>query len=64
MFFVPAGLGVQELSFVAIGHLLGISGEAALAVSLAKRMSEILYGIPALLSWQWVEGQGILRSSP
>jgi putative membrane protein len=64
MFFMPAGLGVQELTFVAIGHLLGISGDAALAISLAKRMSEILYGIPALLSWQWVEGQGVLRSSP
>lgn len=63
MFFVPAGLGVQEISFVAIGHLLGIGGDAALAISLAKRMSEILYGIPALLSWQWIEGQGILRSS-
>jgi putative membrane protein len=62
IFIMPAGLGVQELSFVAIGHLLGLSGEAALAVSLAKRMSEILYGVPALLSWQWVEGHRALRA--
>ncbi len=62
IFIMPAGLGVQEISFVAIGHLLGLSGEAALALSLAKRMSEILYGVPALLSWQWVEGHRALRA--
>ncbi len=62
IFIMPAGLGVQEISFVAIGHLVGLSGEAALAVSLAKRMSDILYGVPALLSWQWVEGHRALRS--
>jgi putative membrane protein len=62
IFIMPAGLGVQEISFVAIGHLLGLSGEAALAVSLAKRMIEILYGVPALLSWQWVEGHRALRA--
>jgi len=61
IFVMPAGLGVQEITFVALGQLLGVSGEAALAVSLAKRMSEILYGVPALLSWQWVEGQRLLR---
>jgi uncharacterized membrane protein YbhN (UPF0104 family) len=58
---MPAGLGVQEISFVALGQLLGVSGDAALAVSLAKRMSEILYGVPALLSWQWAEGRRMLR---
>jgi putative membrane protein len=61
IFVMPAGLGVQEISFVALGQLLGVSGDAALAVSLAKRMSEVLYGVPALLSWQWAEGQRMLR---
>jgi uncharacterized membrane protein YbhN (UPF0104 family) len=61
IFVMPAGLGVQEISFVALGQWLGVSGDAALAVSLAKRMSEILYGVPALLSWQWAEGRRMLR---
>jgi putative membrane protein len=61
IFVMPAGLGVQEISFVALGQLLGVSGDAALAVSLAKRMSEILYGVPMLLSWQWAEGRRMLR---
>lgn len=56
-FFVPAGLGVQEAGLVIFGHVLGISSELALAVSLAKRMREVLCGLPALASWQWVEGR-------
>jgi uncharacterized membrane protein YbhN (UPF0104 family) len=54
-FVVPAGLGVQEAGMVAFGHLLGISPELALAVSVAKRLREILCGLPFLGSWQWLE---------
>jgi putative membrane protein len=56
-FLVPAGLGVQEAGLVIFGHVLGIPGELALAVSLAKRMREVLCGLPALASWQWIEGR-------
>ena len=59
-FVVPAGLGVQEAGFVLFGHALGISTELALAVSMAKRMREVLCGVPALISWQWLEA-GRLR---
>lgn len=55
-FVVPAGVGVQEAARVLFGHALGISSELALAVSMAKRMREVLCGLPALLSWQWMEG--------
>lgn len=61
MFLVPAGLGVQEASLVGFGAVLGIDGELALALSLAKRMREILFGTPALLSWYWVEGRRELQ---
>ena len=57
VFVVPAGLGVQEAALVAVGRLLGVDGELALALSLAKRMREILFGTPALLSWYWTEGR-------
>jgi putative membrane protein len=56
-FIIPAGIGVQEASLVLFGHALGISGELALAVSMSKRMREVLCGLPALISWQWLEGR-------
>jgi hypothetical protein len=56
-FFVPAGIGVQEAVLVLFGQLLGVSGELALAVSMAKRVREILCGLPALASWQWMEAR-------
>jgi len=56
-FIVPAGIGVQEAGLVVFGHLLGIGTDLALAVSMAKRMREILCGLPPLLSWQWLEGR-------
>jgi putative membrane protein len=60
-FFVPAALGVQEGALVLFGQAFGISPELALAVSMAKRMREILCGLPALLSWQWLEGRRLIR---
>jgi putative membrane protein len=60
-FVVPAGVGVQEAGLVIFGHALGISGELALAVSMAKRMREVLCGLPSLLSWQWMEGRRFQR---
>ncbi|MDE2262133.1 MAG: flippase-like domain-containing protein [Gammaproteobacteria bacterium] len=61
VFLVPAGLGVQEASLIGFGALLGVNGELALALSLAKRMREILFGVPALLSWYWIEGRRELQ---
>jgi putative membrane protein len=60
-FVVPAGLGVQEAGLVLFGHALGISSEMALAVSMAKRLREVVCGLPALLSWQWVEVRRLRR---
>ena len=58
-FVVPAGLGVQEAGLVIFGQAFGISGELALAVSMAKRIREVLCGLPALISWQWSESRRI-----
>jgi putative membrane protein len=66
IFIVPAGLGVQELGLVAVGHVLGIGSDVAIALSLAKRMTRVLFGVPALLAWQWTEtrrGLGHARRS-
>jgi len=56
-FVVPAGLGVQEAGLIIFGQALGISSELALAVSMAKRIREVLCGLPSLISWQWLEGR-------
>jgi putative membrane protein len=60
-FFIPAGFGVQEAGLVLFGHALGISGELALALSMAKRMREVLCGLPSLISWQWMEARRLHR---
>ncbi len=54
-FVVPAGLGVQEAAFVLFGHALGVGSGLAIAVSMAKRLREVLCGLPALASWQFME---------
>ena len=63
-FFIPAALGVQEGALVLFGQAFGISPELALAVSMAKRMREILCGLPPLLSWQLLEGRRLLKPAP
>jgi putative membrane protein len=56
-FVVPAGIGVQEAALILFGQAMGIDSHLALAVSMAKRMRELLCGLPPLLSWQWLEGR-------
>jgi hypothetical protein len=48
---------VQEAALVVLGHTLGISTELALAVSVVKRMREVICGVPPLLSWHWLEAR-------
>lgn len=59
-FVIPAGIGVQEASFVLFGHLVGLNGDVGMAVALAKRFRELVFGIPVLISWQWVEGRRLV----
>jgi putative membrane protein len=51
-FIVPAGLGAQEAGLAGVGSLLGLGSDVAVALSLAKRAREILFGLPALAAWQ------------
>ncbi len=59
-FAVPASLGVQEGGYVLICGLLGISPQAAIELSLLKRIREVALGVPALLVWQVVEGRRLV----
>lgn len=58
-FIVPSALGVQEAGLIGAGLFLGLGSDVALALSLAKRMREVLFGLPSLLAWQWIEGRRI-----
>lgn len=51
-FAVPGGLGMQEGGYILIGGVLGIDPTVALALSLARRVRELLLGIPGLIVWQ------------
>jgi putative membrane protein len=61
-FVVPAGLGTQEGSFLLLGTATGISPDVALALALARRGRQLGFGVPVLLSWQWVEGRRLGRA--
>jgi putative membrane protein len=58
-FVIPAGLGVQEAALIMFGRTFGIDAELALALSMAKRLREVLLGVVSLLSWQWMEARQI-----
>jgi putative membrane protein len=48
-FAVPGALGLQETGYVLLAPLAGLTPEVALALSLAKRVRELLLGLPGLL---------------
>jgi putative membrane protein len=58
-FAVPASLGVQEGGFVLICGVLGVPPQAAIELSLLKRVREVVLGVPALILWQLGEGRRI-----
>jgi putative membrane protein len=62
-FVVPGALGVQEGGFLAMGTLLGVPAETALALSLLKRFRELALGLPGLAAWQWLEARQLRRTA-
>jgi putative membrane protein len=60
-FMVPGALGALEGGFVLFGALLGLPAEAALTISLSRRVRELLLGLPGLFVWQGLEGRYLLR---
>ena len=56
-FLIPGALGVQEAALVMVGNLVGLSPETAMLIAVAKRLRDVVVGVPGLLVWQWVEGR-------
>lgn len=60
-FAVPGALGVQEGGYLLFSVSIGIAPEIGLALSLIKRVRELLLGLPGLLVWQILEGRNFLQ---
>jgi glycosyltransferase 2 family protein len=60
-FAIPNAVGVQEGAYVLIGAAFGLTPEMALAISLLKRARDLMIGLPALGTWQVVEGGRLWR---
>ncbi len=54
-FAVPGALGAQEGGLIALCALFGIPAEVALALSLVKRLADVLVGVPGLFLWHRAE---------
>ena len=51
-FAIPGALGVQEGGYLIVCSLLGLPPEMGLALSLMKRLREVIWGVPGLVIWQ------------
>ncbi len=60
-FVVPGALGVQEAGFILVGGLFGIPPDATIALSMIKRVRELIVGLSGMLAWQVSEGKRLLR---
>jgi len=63
-FVIPASLGVLEGGYLLFGTMMGLSPEVALALSLVRRVRQLLVGIPVLLAWQVYEGRQLVAVRP
>ena len=54
-FLIPGAYGIQEGGFMVLSTVIGLDQEVGLALSLVKRVRELLVGLPALLVWYFVE---------
>ena len=61
-FLMPAALGVQEAGYMMVAALLGLPPQVGLALSLLRRLSDLVIGVPGLVAWQVLEGKRLWAS--
>lgn len=54
-FAIPGSLGAQEGGYLLLAPVVGLSPDAALALSLAKRARELALGLPGIAYLHWSE---------
>ena len=62
-FAVPGGLGVQDVTLIAVCAVFGVPAEVALAMALIKRVPDLVLGVPTLVAWQVLEGRRLLSET-
>jgi putative membrane protein len=55
-FAVPGALGAQEGALIVLCAIFGVPPQAAIALSLVKRVPDLVIGVPGLIAWQAMEG--------
>ncbi|WP_206956427.1 flippase-like domain-containing protein [Trinickia acidisoli] len=63
-FAIPGSLGAQEGGYLLLAPVVGLSPDAALALSLAKRARELALGLPGLVYLHWSERDWRRRRAP
>jgi putative membrane protein len=58
-FLIPGAWGVQEGGFIALCAAFGIGSADAIALSLIKRIPDLLCGAPGLLLWRRMEDESL-----
>lgn len=56
-FAVPGAVGAQEGGLIALCALFGVPAQAALALSLVKRIGDLAVGVPGLVAWRALEAR-------
>jgi putative membrane protein len=62
VFVMPGALGVQEGGLIALSAVFGLTAPSALALSLVKRMADVVVSLPGLIAWQVLEGRRLART--
>jgi len=63
-FAIPGALGVQEGGYILICGMFGIPPEQALALSLMRRVRELILGAPGLISWRRMSRRPLAAPAP
>ncbi|HVW50097.1 MAG TPA: flippase-like domain-containing protein [Trinickia sp.] len=63
-FAIPGSLGAQEGGYLLLAPLVGLTPDAALALSLAKRARELALGLPGMVYLHWSERDWQRRRAP
>lgn len=63
-FAVPGALGVQEGGYVVICQAFHLQPEVAIALSLMKRLREVVLGVPGLIAWRLMGRRARLDALP
>ena len=60
--FIPAAIGVQEAGYAVLAPVFGLPPEIGLAISLIRRVRDVVVAVPVLLAWQFIEGRKLKRA--